>query len=141
MATQGATLIIPVGTQVARGRISDSEACSIRSLRFHTNTERRRELPTNMRHDLHTNMKRRRGRPQAYPAPITTPATTNNDTEAITGLRGRSRRTNTSGAGLQLLSFARQESIFDLPLNREGLVRSLVFLTPCCHRFTYVPLT
>jgi hypothetical protein len=59
------TPLIPVATPVARGRISDSEACiSIRNLRFRTNTERRRNLPTNMRHrhGLHTTTTRRRGR-------------------------------------------------------------------------------
>ena len=90
MATRAATPIIRAAMPVVRGRISDSEACSIRrALRFHTNTERRRESPTNMRHwgdldtnirhDLHTTLTRRRDRPQAYPAAITTPATSNKD--------------------------------------------------------------
>jgi len=65
MATRVVTPLIPVATRVERGRISDSEACSIRNLRFRTNTERRRNLPTNMRHrhGLDTTTRRRRGRP------------------------------------------------------------------------------
>src|SRR5262249_21221888 len=94
MATRAVTRLIPM----ARGRISDSDACSIRRLlRFHTNTERRRTLPTNMkhRHSPHTTTRRRRGHPGTYPAPITTPVTSNNDNGATIGSRGRSRKPNT----------------------------------------------
>jgi hypothetical protein len=64
-----------------RGRISDMEAFSIRRilrLRFHTNMKRP-GLLTNMGCRLHTTMKRRRDRRQAYPVLITTPDTPNND--------------------------------------------------------------
>jgi len=62
MATRAATPIIRAAMPVVRGRISDSEACSIRrALDFNTNTERRRESPTNMRPlgDLDTNIRAR----------------------------------------------------------------------------------
>jgi len=113
------TPIIPIPTvtrpiAAGPGRVSDTEAFSIRHLRSHTNTKRRRDLHTNMRHrcdldttmtdrrDPHTTTKGRRGRPQAYPVLITTPAMANNkagDYGVVVGGRNR------SSTGLPVLSF------------------------------------
>jgi hypothetical protein len=91
---------------VDRGRISASEAFSIRRRQFHTNTKRRHRH-TNIsqrghtiigqhrqrhtirrRRDQATTLSCRRGRPQVYVAPIPMPATSSNHTRMGCSLMG-----------------------------------------------------